>query len=75
MKRKIIGFKRLLIYADLIKGNQMTRHLSKSQYLTGRKCHKALWYMHNLKDLRSDAEGNFDTGREVGEFANIAPRF
>lgn len=47
--------------------------ISKSQYIKGKQCTKALWYHHHRKDLlpkKDDkAEGRFETGREVGELA------
>lgn len=51
----------------------MTTVLSKSQYLKGKQCPKALWYQHHRKDLLpeldSTAEARFEAGREVGELA------
>ena len=51
----------------------MTTILSKSQYIKGMQCPKALWYQHHRKDLLSgldsSAEARFAAGREVGELA------
>lgn len=47
--------------------------LSKSQFIKGKQCSKALWYHHHRKDLlpaKDDkAEARFEAGREVGEIA------
>jgi hypothetical protein len=47
--------------------------ISKSQYLKGLQCPKALWLYRNRKDLAQEvSEGRqfiFDTGHEVGELA------
>lgn len=48
-------------------------HLSKSQYIRGLQCHKALWLVKNRRELipAVDAQKQqmFDTGHEVGELA------
>ena len=47
--------------------------LSKSQYIRGLQCHKALWLYRNRRDLMPSADANrlavFATGHEVGELA------
>jgi len=47
--------------------------ISKSQYIKGIQCPKALWLYRNRKDLAQEvSEGRqfiFDTGHEVGELA------
>ena len=47
--------------------------LSKSQYIRGLQCHKALWLYRNRRDLMPAADANrlavFATGHEVGELA------
>lgn len=47
--------------------------LSKSQYIKGKQCSKALWYSYHRKDLLPEAdtqaEIRFESGREVGELA------
>lgn len=49
------------------------RHLSKSQYVKGKQCAKALWFDHHRKDLLppvdETAEARFAAGREVGALA------
>jgi hypothetical protein len=48
-------------------------HLSKSQYIKGKQCAKALWFHHHRKDLLPETddktEARFESGREVGELA------
>jgi hypothetical protein len=48
-------------------------HLSKSQYLRGLQCHKALWLYRYRRDLMTAADTNrlamFASGHEVGELA------
>ena len=48
-------------------------YLSKSLYMTGLQCHKALWlhkYQPELKDEQSsEQEAMFDFGAEVGRYA------
>jgi len=47
--------------------------LSKSQYIRGLQCHKALWLYRNRRDLMPAPDANrlavFATGHEVGELA------
>ena len=47
--------------------------LSKSQYVRGLQCHKALWLLKHQSDLRqkpdAQAESLFETGHTVGELA------
>ena len=47
--------------------------LSKSQYIRGLQCHKALWLYRNRRDLMPPPDANrlavFATGHEVGELA------
>ena len=52
----------------------MTEHtISKSQYVKGLQCPKALWLYRHRKDLAPeitpDKQALFDTGHEVGELA------
>ena len=48
-------------------------HLSKSQYIRGLQCHKALWLYRHRRDLMAEPDANrlavFATGHEVGELA------
>jgi hypothetical protein len=48
-------------------------HLSKSQYIRGLQCHKALWLYRHRRDLMAEPDANrqavFATGHEVGEVA------
>ena len=48
-------------------------HLSKSQYIRGLQCHKALWLYRHRRDLMAKPDANrlavFATGHEVGELA------
>ena len=47
--------------------------LSKSQYVKGLQCVKALWFYRNRKDLKletdSSTQARFDTGNEIGILA------
>ncbi len=47
--------------------------ISKSQYVKGKQCPKALWLFRNRKDLRPEItpqqQALFDTGNEIGELA------
>jgi hypothetical protein len=47
--------------------------ISKSQYIKGLQCPKALWYYKNRKDLKPEidatTQAKFDTGNAVGELA------
>ncbi len=47
--------------------------LSKSQYIKGLQCPKALWFYRHRKDLKepidSATQARFDTGAEIGELA------
>jgi hypothetical protein len=49
------------------------QYISKSLYMTGLQCHKALWlhkHRPELKDERSpEQESMFDFGAEVGRYA------
>ena len=50
----------------------MTKHtISKSQYVKGLQCPKALWLYRHLKDLKPEidaaTQARFDAGHEVGE--------
>jgi len=49
------------------------RKLSKTQYVKGLQCPKALWYYINRKDLKPDidivTQARFDTGKEIGFLA------
>jgi len=52
----------------------MTKHtISKSQYVKGLQCPKALWLYRHRKDLAPeitpDKQALFDTGHEIGELA------
>ena len=52
----------------------MTEHtISKSQYVKGLQCPKALWFYRHRKDLASevtpDKQARFDTGHQVGRLA------
>ena len=52
----------------------MTDHtISKSQYVKGRQCPKALWLYRHRKDLAPEidveTQARFDTGNEIGELA------
>ena len=53
--------------------NAMIIRISKSQYLTGLQCPKALWYYRHRPDLMPDIPATkqhmFDTGHEVGILA------
>lgn len=53
----------------------MTGHLSKSEYLKGKQCAKALWLHRHSKNLLPGAHGQsearFESGREVGEIARM----
>jgi len=48
-------------------------HLSKSQYIRGLQCHKALWLYRHRRDLMTEPDANrlamFASGHEVGEIA------
>ena len=48
-------------------------HLSKSQYIRGLQCHKALWLYRYRRDLMAKPDANrmtvFATGHEVGDLA------
>ena len=48
-------------------------HLSKSQYIRGLQCHKALWLYRYRRDLMAEPDANrlamFASGHEVGELA------
>ena len=48
-------------------------HLSKSQYIRGLQCHKALWLYRHRRELMSTPDANreamFATGHRVGELA------
>jgi len=48
-------------------------HLSKSQYMKGLQCPKALWLFKNRKDLATEPDQRrqnlFDTGHRVGDLA------
>jgi hypothetical protein len=48
-------------------------HLSKSQYIRGLQCHKALWLYRHRRELMSAADASreamFATGHRVGELA------
>jgi hypothetical protein len=48
-------------------------HLSKSQYIRGLQCHKALWLYRHRRDLMTEPDANrlamFASGHEVGELA------
>ncbi len=54
-------------------GNQNSMPLSKSQYLKGLQCHKALWLLKNKPELKSKVteakQAIFDRGTEVGKLA------
>ena len=47
--------------------------ISKSQYVKGLQCPKALWFYRHRKDLRppidASLQARFDSGNEVGEYA------
>ena len=47
--------------------------ISKSQYIKGLQCPKALWYYRNRKDLAPEidaaTQARFDTGHDIGELA------
>ncbi|GJL85306.1 MAG: hypothetical protein DHS20C02_10810 [Micavibrio sp.] len=47
--------------------------ISKSQYIKGLQCPKALWYYRHRKDLAPEidpaTQARFDTGHEIGELA------
>lgn len=47
--------------------------ISKSQYLKGLQCHKALWLLKNKPELKAkpseSLQATFDTGTEVGKLA------
>ena len=49
------------------------KRISKSQYLKGVQCHKALWFYRHRSDLKpkiTEAQQHlFDTGHEIGELA------
>ena len=51
----------------------MQHTISKSQYVKGLQCPKALWLSHNRKDLAPDitaeTQAMFDTGNEIGQLA------
>ncbi len=51
----------------------MSHTISKSQYVKGKQCPKALWLFRNRKDLKPEItpeqQALFDTGHEVGELA------
>ena len=51
----------------------MQPSLSKSQYVKGLQCSKALWFYRNRKDLKpeidSSTQARFDTGNEIGILA------
>ena len=53
--------------------SQPNLYLSKSLYMTGLQCHKALWlhkYQPELKDeISPEQESMFDFGAEVGRYA------
>jgi hypothetical protein len=48
-------------------------HLSKSQYIRGLQCHKALWLYRHRRDLMTEPDANrlamFASGHEVGALA------
>jgi hypothetical protein len=48
-------------------------HLSKSQYIRGLQCHKALWLYRHRRDLMTEPDANrlamFASGHEVGTLA------
>ena len=50
-------------------------HLSKSQYIRGLQCHKALWLYRHRRELMSAPDANreamFATGHRVGELAKL----
>ena len=50
------------------------RRISKSQYIKGIQCPKALWYYRNRRDLKPEIsevrQHLFDTGHEIGELAH-----
>jgi hypothetical protein len=51
----------------------MKPSLSKSQYVKGLQCSKALWFYRNRKDLKpkidSSTQARFDAGNEIGILA------
>ncbi len=51
----------------------MEHTISKSQYLKGLQCPKALWLYRNRKDLAPEiapeTQARFDTGHEIGQWA------
>ena len=51
----------------------MKPSLSKSQYVKGRQCSKALWFYRNRKDLKpeidSSTQARFDNGNKIGILA------
>ena len=50
-------------------------HLSKSQYIRGLQCHKALWLYRHRREIMSAPDANreamFATGHRVGELAKL----
>ncbi len=61
------------VCAEVIVSSQPNLYLSKSLYMTGLQCHKALWLHKNQPELKdeisSEQESMFDFGAEVGRYA------
>lgn len=52
---------------------EKTFNISKTQFLVGVQCHKALWFYRNRRDLKTETDDAqqalFDQGNEIGQLA------
>lgn len=52
---------------------EKTHNISKSQFLMGVQCPKALWFYRNRRDLKTETDDAqqalFDQGNEMGQLA------